>query len=101
MTEITPAEVLRRAADLIEQKGWVQGVYERRGEGFCALGAIRAQIHDVPFATRRDALTALEASLPPRFQGWTPRWNDHPGRRAPSVIKHLRKVARDLEQGGE
>lgn len=98
MTKITPAEVLRRAADLIEQEGWVQGEFGGPGVGYCALGAIRVQYDDVPSSPCTTAIEILNASLPPRFKGWAPRWNDYPQRRASSVVRHLRKVARDLEQ---
>lgn len=101
MTKITPAEVLRRAADLIEQEGWVQGEFGGPGEGYCALGAIRAQYDGVPFPVRVAAIEALSAPLPSRFEGRAPRWNDYPGRKAPSVVRHLRKVARQLDARDE
>lgn len=95
------AKVLREAADLIETEGWVQGTFGGPGEGYCAVGAIRwvagrGMPEGIVLGTT--AINALAETLPPRFKAWPVSWNDYPGRKAGSVIRHLRKVAQSLEE---
>lgn len=40
-----PHPVLQRAAQLIRERGWVQGVYEAPGGRLCAMAAIREAVY--------------------------------------------------------
>lgn len=41
---MTPEQVLERAADLIEERGWAQGQYEDPDGCLCTIGAVRVAI---------------------------------------------------------
>lgn len=97
MGELTVAEVLERAADLIEPEGrWVKGELAKYNpDGFvcgCAMGAIL----DVPSDAIWDALAFIEAGLPQtRPGGLRPiaAWNDAPERTQAEVVAKLREAA--------
>lgn len=99
---MSPQDVLRQAADLIERTGWCQGVYARDARGvitdfisdaaveFCALGAI---FHCEPEGYAAD-VSAPEQLLVNRIGTRTVgEWNDAPGRTKDEVIATLRKAA--------
>lgn len=94
------AQILKKAADLIETEGWVQGKFHVSGEGYCAVGAIRRVAWGTPEGVflGAAAIDALAETLPPRFKSWPVSWNDYKGRKADSVIRHMRKVAQSLEE---
>ena len=94
---MTAAEVLRRAADIIEERGWTRGVYERHGR-VCADAALRlaggASIahvvagRDVGYGEAPRALSAAVGDIS--------KWNDRqPSRQR--VTAKLREVADSLE----
>jgi len=97
MTPRTPADILREAKRLIEEKGWTQGTYARdsRGEAcdwngatalcFCAEGAMFAAAE----ALRADAGAECAAGF--LIEQVTPApsivaYNDQPGRSREDVI---------------
>jgi hypothetical protein len=102
-TPLCVADVLERAADLIEPEGaWTQGAYARdakgrkfitgRAEGmvcFCAIGAID-HVTNAITPLWKDALTALQQVLPESRIG---AWNDAPERTQPEVVAALRRAA--------
>ncbi|WP_380778018.1 hypothetical protein [Sphingomonas sp. R86520] len=93
-TPLCVADVLERAADLIEPEGaWIRGSFvgERNGiECFCAMGAIdRAAGTDqdldetVIFSTLRKVIGRQSIVS----------WNDSPERTQPEVVAALRRAA--------
>jgi len=91
---MTPEEALAKAADLLEQDGWCQGVlidhYGRR----CLLGAIEAaRLEDTSDALFSPICNAIQAEL----GGANPiSWNDTPGRTQEEVVTLLRNAKRWL-----
>ena len=103
--------VLGRAADLIEEFGWVQGMARDLNGAYCVIGAVSMAIAE----HRRDrgfdrslsppAMTAMRAGirerydLPPRLATcWDPAevvvgWHDMPGRTKSEVVGLLRELA--------
>jgi hypothetical protein len=102
---MTPAEVLREAADLIERTGLAKKAYARSASGrrvgpfseravaFCAMGAIDRVAGG---AIRPGWEAGCKVSA--RIEGATiTQWNDAPKRTASEVIAKLREVAAELE----
>lgn len=97
-------EVLNKAADLIEEKGWTQGSYYKDG-AFCALGAIREvsgyQIYsrDVEYGDNQDVTElyqkawglAERTSLAATTKSLT-HYNDTFGTKKEDVVSILRKA---------
>ena len=101
-TSMTAAEVLRRAADYIEEHGWRQQVLGCNGGPRCAVGAMCSAVGKSGIPLSGDcpemfaAWDALQASLD-AFS--IAQWNDHRDRTATEVISTLRRVADELEAG--
>lgn len=112
-TALTPAEVLRRAADLIEPEGaWTKNANARTGKGgretpptasdarcWCVIGAIR-RVSGFPLgsAALANTLGAVKTSLPhPWDQRPVHAWNDSSRRRQAEVVAALRKAAARAE----
>lgn len=97
---VTTADVLNRAADLLEsgEWGWCQGG-ARIGDGLCMLGAVAAAVgrvpagkgidldHDARYVAAREALAANNSGLG--------TWNDVLGRTKAEVVARLREAARN------
>jgi hypothetical protein len=122
---LTVAEVLRKAADLIEPEGkWTRRAFSRNANGvaedgcdrwsanpvcFCALGAIAqaAGMESPDGVWITPAARALEALISPDLS--VAGWNDAPERTQAEVVAALRKAAdlateegsRDLSSVGE
>ena len=110
------AEVLERAADLIEPEGkWTQDAFARTEKGFpigprednaacfCLRGAI---IRAGDFSTEREFPAAINRALRLSTAARAVRWNDAPGRTQSEVVAKLREaaaLARSLSQpmGGD
>lgn len=102
MTTVATSEILNRAADLIEERGWTSGPRGMEVDGpLCLEGAIGAVIGAEvigglrPFYAYSDveacpAGTAVIAYLGEQHPD---QWNDRPGRTATEVIEVLRAVA--------
>lgn len=109
MAQLSVAEVLSRAADLIEPEGkWTQGCLFRDAEGkglrpsdsgkscFCMAGAL-VQIGG-PWAS---AWNFLDDALPKvGFGNRTGAWNDAPERTQAEVVAKLREAAELARQRG-
>jgi hypothetical protein len=100
---VNTSDVLNRAADIIQERGWVQG-----GAGWfveslpadaplCAQGALRAACHEATDDHREwyrlyfdvtKPIVAAHVGEPIVFS-----WNDKPGRTAGEVIEALRACA--------
>src|SRR5688572_12664424 len=96
---MTPAEILNKAADLLEPKGaWTQGWFARDKSRchvavessaavcWCAAGAIERAS---PPTLYWDALNALARVLPTSIAVW----NDSPERTQAEVVAKLREAA--------
>ena len=97
------AEVLRRSADIIEERGWTRGVYERDGR-LCADGALRTvcfgdprprstSIVGTPSTVYATAAAVLRWNVSPLE---IPNWNDAQSSRQ-RVTAKLREVADSLD----
>jgi len=81
---VTARDVLINTRGLIVEHGWVQGTFGSEGEGFCVLGAFRAQTHQVTWRLRVRAVQALEdATGTIDLPGWN---DDTPGRTQQEVL---------------
>lgn len=92
---ISVPEVLTRAADLLEEKGWCQH-YPVDMEGrMCAVGAIRAasEGQEQGYFASRVAVKAQQAVEKAIGGDFISRWNDRPERTKDEVIALFRTVA--------
>lgn len=110
MAALTLADVLNRAADLIEPEGaWIKRVDARIGQGkkevspssdlatcFCAVGAIwRATGQESYTHVASRAVRAVEKSLGLCGKSDLARWNDRRNRTQSEVVAALRQAAAD------
>lgn len=100
-------ELLNKAADLIEERGWNQGDYRSPVGALCAIGAIITAndeargIHPETIEFNlwstpvREAVETLAKQLDqePLVPPYVMNWNDTPGRTATEVVSMLRKAA--------
>lgn len=104
---MTPSEILLKAADLIEQKGWTRYGYARDEDGndvnptsrhavcFCAIGAIRASANDRGLGSlSRTAVRFAEDALDCNSLD---DWNDEFGRTKEEVVEALRRAAQSTD----
>lgn len=84
------ADVLNRAADLIERDGWVQGRFRGPNGEHCATDAVVCAC-EFSMVVYNDAVDVLLEAI--RRQN-LPRWNDEPGRTQAEVVAKLRAAAR-------
>jgi hypothetical protein len=102
----TPQEVLEKALDVLQEKGWHQKALHGPNGEVCALGAMRDARIEL-FGPGRDddnvvynlAYARLTRAISP--EDWRnvvsiPRWNDDPNRTAEDVILAF-KTATTLE----
>ena len=98
---MTPAEVLRKAAEYLETYGWCQGYYRRDGGERCLMGAVAEVLHASSNGNNAAACRRYEemkSALRPSINQREPvNWNDTPGRTAEEVIAKLREVADKLD----
>jgi len=98
MANLTVAEVLDRAADLIEPAGaWTQGKWGSPETCMCAEGAIFAACEASPMYDRNripGAIGVLTSMLPAIPRGNPIAfWNDDPERTQAEVVAKLREAA--------
>lgn len=111
MSALSVADVLDRAADLIEPEGaWIQGRLCEDGcdlqnaSCFCAMGAI-LRVGSSSLIGRK-SVPVFEASLPSGFReygaGLRPAadWNDAPERTQGEVVAKLREAAAKAREQG-
>lgn len=114
--EMTAADVLEQAADLIQSVGFCKGGYVRYRAsddptvtGYCAVGAMTtvalgddlsivdwSEVHVPVFY---DSITALIVELTGKDADADEvifSWNDSPSRKAEEVIDTMKRVAKDL-----
>lgn len=101
--EAKAALVLSKAADLIEEKGWIKGAYKAEN-GYCALGAMQdaiGQLKGVGEASMTPAcdilIKELNISTKTRWS-FIPSWNDHKSRRKSHVVNALRRASKRAEK---
>lgn len=89
---VTEADVLRRAADLLEEFGWCQGEYgSKQDEKFCAVGACWEAKRELGLDVCGDEyLQWPESAL---GLADVPPWNDDPARTKEEVIARIRAAA--------
>jgi hypothetical protein len=68
-TTTTPAELLARAADIIDRRGWFQGSYADDNGCVCTLGALRVAAANIPADAPYWEVRAAALDLPGRFLG--------------------------------
>lgn len=104
------AEVLLRAADRVQFRGWTQFTYAQDSDGrcvaasdpdavkWCARGALKAEgASQYQFSK---AVDAVEDLLNRGERHWTlMTWNDQKERTAGEVADTMRRVAKELENG--
>jgi hypothetical protein len=119
---MTAAEILQKAADVIDQRGWHQGdAYDhsalRTGTTLdacpvCTLGAINVVVNGDPagwgvhggiadqaaqaFAAHLGMATNFDPNSEHSVTGVVGNWNDAPGRTATEVTTALRECAAEL-----
>lgn len=108
-TTPTPADVLLKAADIIETKGWTQEVYARDRSGapvattnssawsFCLLGSVVNAAHKLKLppsgATERLAETALREMLLAEYRLNITTWNDERCKSKAEAVEALHAAA--------
>jgi len=110
MEKLSVADVLDRAADLIEPEGaWTQHVFARDGDrrtywqdSKATCRCIRGAVWFVAGSQRLDVENALEAVLPASGPGLSALvvYNDAPERTQPEVVAKLREAAAVARERG-
>jgi hypothetical protein len=95
---VKPSEVLRKAANVIRERGWCQGVYEKEDGRCCALGAVN--VIDAQSDDPSPAYIGVEELRLTIGTGAVARWNDEPNRTEAEVITALEATAARLEGEG-
>jgi hypothetical protein len=108
-TEPTPQQLLTRAAEILDERGWFQGWYIRDDGCVCAVGAVNlaaseadgnealdldaeSEWDNISTSVRWARENALEA-LRGAVDGSIVEWNDKPGRTKDEVQAILRRAA--------
>jgi hypothetical protein len=100
----TPAQLLNRAADILDERGWFQGNYVGATGCVCALGARHLAVTELDgnptratFATGAEFETALDriyGALQTDSTDGIADWNDAEGRTKEEVQELLRRAAK-------
>ena len=93
---MTAAEVLRNAAKIIRERGWVQHAYTSGDGKVCAAEAIRvgAEGHgDIRESAHHALLRAIKQEKHATVSGWTNR----SGQASERVCAKLEEIAEELE----
>lgn len=100
-----PADIFNRAADLIEAKGWFQGMRVQGTHCHCAMTAVEEAVlaeGAIDDGERDDRMDVLAAMLSKRLDKTIHRdvsavieWNDADGRTKSEVIALLRDAAKE------
>jgi hypothetical protein len=100
---LTVPEVLRRAEQVIGERGWCQGEMEAADGRVCAWGAIHLAAADTvdPARMPTDAYQLVDRAEEVLYDhidsGTIPDWNDRPGRMAIEVRAALLAAAERAE----
>lgn len=81
------SEVLRKAGDVLRERGWHQGQFESPCGAVCVFGAVNVAITSDPGdgSLSREPVDMIRRIL----KRWPPNWNDAPGRTAAEVLATL------------
>lgn len=91
---MTPAEVLRKAADVIREQGHCKGVYSTEDGRVCVYGAINTAAGHWPVFEGDDYVVDTACRTLMRHLDYdVVYWNDAPERTAEEVIAALEKAA--------
>lgn len=91
---MTPADVLERAADVLDERGWCQGRLSDDDKRVCARGAIDlATCWFVEAVSAEDALQAHVGAV-------VTTWNDDASRTKTEVQAAMRECAAELRAAG-
>jgi hypothetical protein len=97
MSEPTTADVLNRAAEIIEERGLCRGDLRGPDGTFCAVGAICESANELGLGRITLAIDAMADLLGGRSAGvdiaCVSKWNDENALDAADVANHLRKAA--------
>lgn len=109
------ADILEKAAEVLETRGWCQGTYHNPAGRVCAVGAVRTAVWGAPllrdlerevstkdYVKVNEALMVLAEDI--GLQNWNdlaPGWNDHPDRTQDEVIDAFKHAAKDLRNKKE
>lgn len=102
---MTPSQVLRRAADYIEEHGWAQDTEVSHFGEVCTIAAMDVVcLHSCLLGLSLGGRLCVRCVAGDELRRATgdddlARWNDTPGRTASEVISTLRRVADELEAG--
>jgi hypothetical protein len=107
-TDLTDAEVFRRAADYIRRHGWTQNAFYDNEGGACAWGALVAAANPALITVQGDWRARaigikfrehFARYLTARINGqYLNRWNDDGDRTAEEVIRVFEEIAAELEE---
>jgi hypothetical protein len=99
----TPASLLNRAADILDERGWFQGNYMSPDGCVCALGSLHLAANELvgapnraTFATGPEfeaALDRIYGALQSDSMDSIADWNDSEGRTKDEVQAMLRRAA--------
>lgn len=97
------ADILEKAAEVLDARGWCQGHYQDDQGQLCAVGAIRVATwgtarwdhsNAVEYLASRMAQEAMSAHL--GVEDIAVGWNDRPGRTKDEVIDTFKHAAKEL-----
>lgn len=100
-------QILLKAADILEEKNWIQGEMDDRAGGYCMMGAMQVAIYGTTTIVQDAYYGHVEKEKdhhPVYIQGLgklgaaisdipVHEWNDRKGRTKAEVIAKLREVA--------
>lgn len=99
---MNPGQVMRKAAKLIEEHGWIQGALGSHDSGFCIAGAVAvvtapaiifdSNIRQMTFDEFTHWLRELES-----MNLFIPEWNDKEGRTKEEVLLYMNKFADEMD----
>lgn len=89
VTGAVAGRVLTRAAQLIRERGWIQGDFDDASGAVCLWGAVRTASHDLGGETAElDAMDVLRRRIGDADVS-APMWNDARGRTIDEVLRLL------------
>lgn len=99
---MTPAEVLRDAADALVEHGWAQYAFRQPNGRMCAEGAVRFAVAGTTSHSRMSLVQRQEylysLLLFVRYLGFdVALWNDTEGQTQANVVATMRRVADGLD----
>jgi hypothetical protein len=107
--EQNAGRLVRRAAQILEDRGWIQGDVGDGQRGMCARGAIifaargttnTEAIDNQVWLTEREFTRWLAGTeVGSESTAWraVPMWNDTPGRTKEEVVQYMRKFADEVD----